>query len=204
MGTHAASIELVVASPFTASRRDWLRIAVVAIALIMIASLAFALDQVLPRPVPLALSLHESVGQLRIAWNPLAAAHGATLQILDGGRQTTLMVAAPLADITYAAETADVQVRLTTSDDGRMEIARYLVQVPTAAEVAAQFTAVFAEAHSIRRAIRRENLRISMIQSAAKRLSGRTRAAPKRVTFHVIRPRTRKSREIPVAVGGIK
>jgi hypothetical protein len=56
---------------------------------------------------PLAVTLREDSGQLRISWNvPVKA----TLEILDGGARTALAIAPGLSTVTYARRTEDVTV----------------------------------------------------------------------------------------------
>ena len=168
----SASIRLTLAPYVGPMRRDWMRILAVLAAGSATAAVAYQLDQPFSRPVPLALSLHENSGQLRIAWSPLAAIHGATLKILDGSHETTLFVNAPLADVTYTARTADVQVRLTQAgSDGATEIARFLVREPSPAELSAQFKTLLAEAHAIHSALGRQSVRITNLESAARTLN---------------------------------
>ncbi|MGA3205596.1 MAG: hypothetical protein ABSF12_24140 [Bryobacteraceae bacterium] len=62
----------------------------------------------IPRhPPPLAVTLREDSGQLRISWNvPVKA----TLEILDGGARTALAIAPGLSTVTYARRSEDVTV----------------------------------------------------------------------------------------------
>jgi hypothetical protein len=153
-------------------RRDWLPLFSAVAAGLAVAFLVFALTRTLKPQVPLALSLRENSGLLHIGWSRDAASRGATLQILDGSQQMTLFVTAPLAHITYAARTADVQVRLTPyGKEGRIEIARYLVREPSLADVLAQFKAALADAHQLQSTLWAQSRRLSTIESGARILS---------------------------------
>jgi hypothetical protein len=56
---------------------------------------------------PLAVTLREDTGQLRISWNvPVRG----TLEILDGGERTSLAIAPGLSTVTYARSSEDVTV----------------------------------------------------------------------------------------------
>ena len=59
-----------------------------------------------PQP-PLAITLREDMGQLRIAWNIPAKAD---LVIFDGGERTSIAIAPGLSTLTYARRTGDVTV----------------------------------------------------------------------------------------------
>jgi hypothetical protein len=166
-----AFLELTIAPALDPPTREWTPVAT---SLLVIAGVAFVYGQTLSQTVPLALTLREDAGQVRIAWNPSAAAGGAKLEILDGGNHTTVFVGPPLADVTYAARSGDVQVRLTASTDGRMEIARFLVREPSPTELAAEFAVVFAKAHSARRTIWRENEDIDDLEEAAREIDSST------------------------------
>lgn len=170
MSAHAASVEITLAPVFRPTRQVYLR-ALWIITAGFIVGYAFTFDQGQVRHVPMALSLHESAGQLRIGWSPTAAARGAKLEILDGALRTTLFVSAPLADVTYAARTADVQVRLTSAGDGQTEIARFVVREVSAAELTAQFGAVLAEAQALQRAVWRSNRQLTELEAAAEELT---------------------------------
>lgn len=157
---------------FTRGHQEWLLIAGIVVTSSVIASVGYAFDQTLTGPVPLALSLHENAGELQIRWCPSAAAQGAKLEILDGRQQTVLFVTAPLADVTYAVRSADVQVRLTPagSDRRRTEIVRFVVREPSAVELKAQLSTVLAEAHALQLALRRQNRWISELESDTRSL----------------------------------
>jgi hypothetical protein len=171
LSAHAASVEITLAPVFRPTRQVCLR-ALWIVTAGFVVGYAFTFDQEQVRHVPMALSLHESAGQLRIGWSPTAAARGAKLEILDGALRTTLFVTAPLADVTYAARTADVQVRLTSAGaDGQTAIARFVVREVSAAELTAQFGAVLAEAQALQRAIWRSNRQLTDLEAAAQELT---------------------------------
>jgi hypothetical protein len=181
MGTPAASfVEVASLDIFPGSfrlpvQRRWYRLLVLLSAGLASAGLALTFGRAVAWNAPLSLSVHEIAGQLRIGWSRNAVARGATLEILDGGRQTIMFVSSTLADVTYAARTADVQVRLTRSNaDSRTEIARFLVAEPSITEMKARFASVFAEAQSLQAAMRLQSYRISNLESAAKELDRRS------------------------------
>lgn len=58
---------------------------------------------------PLAVTLQEDSGQLRISWSIPTKA---TLSILDGGRRTAVSVARDLSSLTYARSSGDVTVEI--------------------------------------------------------------------------------------------
>jgi hypothetical protein len=121
--------------------------------------------------VPLALSLRETAGQLRIHWSRAAADQGATLEILDGPHRTTVLVNSPLFTVTYAAQTDDVRVRLTSGGaNGEAEVTHSLVSSPSLAILDWQFATLEAAANSLQSAIRAQDLRLAALESAAQGL----------------------------------
>lgn len=60
---------------------------------------------------PLALSVQEQAGALRIVWNPLAISGAALLEIKDGAGQQSLDVTS-LNSVTYVPHTGNVEIRL--------------------------------------------------------------------------------------------
>jgi len=176
-GLGSASIEVTYAASLPQARWQWLSLLALTAGVIMGAALTWAayfLNQTNNIGSASSLSLHEKAGQLTIAWSPVVAARGAKLEILDGGHQMTLSVARPLAGITYAADSNDVQIRLTPAGDGQVETARYLVQEQPLAILQAQFAAALAEAYALHTTIVREDERIAHLESSARALDQRT------------------------------
>ncbi len=58
---------------------------------------------------PLAVTLREDSGQLRISWN---VPTNATLSILDDGQRTSISIARDLSSLTYARSSGDVTVEI--------------------------------------------------------------------------------------------
>ncbi|HLH40801.1 MAG TPA: hypothetical protein VKX39_16745 [Bryobacteraceae bacterium] len=115
--------------------------------------------------------MREQSGQLRIGWSRLAA-EGATLEILDGQRRTTLVVSKPLSDVTYAITSSDVQVRLTSArTKGGTEIARYVFQEPPIAKLTAEFAALLTQARALDRALSRQERILSDLEAEARILN---------------------------------
>ena len=183
----SASFELV--WPFVSPRREWLKVCAAMLTGALLAFLIVILAaQIFSKQTPLALSLHEHAGQLRIGWSR-EAAQGATLEILDGTRRTTMVVAAPLSDVTYAVDSSDVQVRLT-SDEGQTEVARYLVREPPVAQLEAEFAAVLNEALALQEVVSQQNRHISDLESEARTLNVRTTTS--------IKPAIKVNKAVPV------
>ncbi len=140
---------------------------------------AYFLNQPVNVAGPSSLSLHERAGQLTINWNPIVTAHGGTLEIVDGPRRTTVTIAEPLAGVTYAADSADVQIRLTPVGAGQVETARYLVQEQPLAMLDSQFSTALAEAYALHTVILRQDKQITNLESSARALAKRTQTRPR-------------------------
>jgi len=190
MGAPAASFEFPLLPFFAPVPRRWLRIGAILVAALASAGLGFTFDQALARPAPLSLSLREKGGQLHIGWSLKAATHGARLEILDGRQQTNVLVLAPLADVTYAPHSGDVEVRLSSFGEDRTEIARFLVREPTARELKTQFSAALAEARALQAVIERQDRRVSRLERAARGLKTQVENPPAR---RVARRRARRA-----------
>ncbi len=76
-------------------------------------AMAYAYLEPRMRMLPIEMSVHESNGQLMIAWDPAILAQGGHLRISEGDIQTSILLAAFGSGITYLAQTDDVEVRLT-------------------------------------------------------------------------------------------
>jgi len=79
----------------------------------------------LPRPA-IALAAHDQFGQLRIRWNPAAAAAtplGVTLEIADGNVHISMPLSPEFASATYVRRTSDVQIHLSAA--GHTESVRF-------------------------------------------------------------------------------
>lgn len=201
-GLGSASMQVTYVASLPQAPWEWPSILALTAGVIMGAAVTCAvyfLNQPDSEGDPPSLSLHVKAGQLTITWSPAVTAQGATLEIVDGRRRTTVPVAEPLAGVTYAADGADVQIRLTPSGAGEVETARYLVQELPFARLQAQFDGTLAEAYALHTAMRRQDNRISDLEASARALTLRTRIhSHSRPRSHP-RPRPRpQPRQTPV------
>ena len=170
----SASISALFAPDLRAVRQESVWVMGLIAAAVVLAGGAYLVRNALRQPVPLSLSLRENGGQLRIGWSRDAAAGGATLEILDGRLDTTVLVEPPLADVTYAVRGTDVQVRLTPSAGYRqVATASYLVPDPPIPELETEFAELFLEVHSLQIAMARQSRRISRLENAAQIIARR-------------------------------
>jgi hypothetical protein len=96
----------VVPRPVALKKQKWLWTLGLGMCLALIPLFYF-----IPRhpPLPLAMSLSESAGQLRISWNVRTKE---TLTILDGGELTSITITPDQSTATYARRTGDVTVAI--------------------------------------------------------------------------------------------
>ena len=119
-------------------QRKWARLPAAAMALVAIAlGTTWAL-----RPAPLSLSIREDAGQLRISFTRSEG----QLEITDGRATRVVQVDPSTTHLTYAPQSADVQIRLTSG--GRIETARY-VGIDPAAKLRAEIDALELEANTL-------------------------------------------------------
>jgi hypothetical protein len=125
------------AAPDSAARK-WTQLPAAALALVMIALIAaWAM-----RPQPLALSIREDAGQLRIAFTRSSG----QIEISDGAATHSLPLDRSTTSLTYAPQSADIQIRLKSGR--RLETARYLA-VDHLAELRAQVDSLESEAAAL-------------------------------------------------------
>ncbi len=116
-------------------RRRWTRLPAAALSLVVVAlTAAWALRQ-----PPLAISIREDAGQLRI----LFTRSNGLIEITDGSTARSVPVNRSTTSLTYAPQSADVQIRLTSGR--RVETARY-VAADRIAQLRAQIDSLETEA----------------------------------------------------------
>lgn len=137
------------------------------------------LASALTRETPLGLAIREDNGQVLISWRTSAAANGATLEIVDGDERIALYIAPGLANITYLARGADVEVRMAKLEGPETEVARYLAnEAASAGLVEAGISQTISSAQSLRAQIRGRERRIAALQADADRLLAGARPRP--------------------------
>jgi len=138
----------------------------------MFVSLTLTYGWMFLEPAPLALTVHQANGLLRITWNRFAATNGVNLEIIDGAEHAAIFVHRSLSNVTYRAQTTDVEVRLGgLKQHSPTEIARCLVRGPqSTASLAKEMAKTQADAFALRMELRRRVQRIDEMQRTANRL----------------------------------
>lgn len=138
-------------------------------AILAIALLFMTRSYWLPRPA-IALAAHDQFGQLRIRWNPAAAAAtplGVTLEIADGNAHISMPLSPEFASATYVRRTSDVQIHLTAA--GHTESVRFFgadLPVTPLGVTREQVDALEAEAQTLDSTLERGTRQIARLQTA--------------------------------------
>ncbi len=135
------------------------------------------------RPVqtglPESLTVRNEAGQLHIGWNPAAVGKNAGLEILEGARETTIPIPAPLATATYLPHTGDADIRVFILDDNARpsrETALFLgykpAPSPEAGSIRAEIENLDAEAAELQSAIARNRRRVVELKKTLDKMWG--------------------------------
>lgn len=137
--------------PARAPSPAWLRPA-------LVGALAFA-SMLLPvrGAQPLALTLREDSGQLKITWNT-GAFDDARLEITDGAERNWIPIPRGLASATYVPATSDVRVRLI--DNGRVKDAHFVRVLREEADI----VALQEQAESLRASVEESRQRAATLE----------------------------------------
>jgi hypothetical protein len=149
--------------------RNWVPIGLACASAAVILSAALTYGPSLVKHSPLGLEVHREGQQLRITWNRSAAGAGANLEIIDGSQHTAIFIPRSLANVTYRAQTTDVEIRF--GDRSGSQMARFLLREPESlATLKSEFAKAREEASALRVAMSRHSLQVDRLQQTANRL----------------------------------
>jgi hypothetical protein len=126
---------------------------------------------------PLKIAVETEPGQLRIAWNPAAAAGRALVEIQDGSKRITIPIAGALVNICYTPTSPNVAVRLLGSKndefEAHLEVPRLLsaAAAPSVAEVRTRFDRTESELRKLRAEVANGYRRVEALEVSTDRLS---------------------------------
>ena len=149
--------------------RNWLPIGLACASAAVIISAALTYGPLLVKHSPLGLEVRRDGEQLRITWNRSAAGAGVNLEIIDGSQHTAIFVPRSLSNVTYRAQTTDVEIRF--GDRSGSQIARFLLREPESlATLKSEFVKARVEAFALRVAMSRHSHQVDRLQQIANQL----------------------------------
>jgi hypothetical protein len=126
------------------------------------------IEQALPHPRPLELSVREDARQLRISWAP-GVLPSARLEILDGAERTWIQVPHDLSSATYVPLNSDVSIRLIAGT--RTESAHFIGADPprSTAPENSEIRELESKAEALRAQLGRGRQRVAALETAVQK-----------------------------------